>query len=687
MIMTKTSVELAALMRASAELSGAQGGTDEAENLLAWPVWGVLVMVGPCLLANRIESYYGNDTLAGMAGNDTYWMDVYDYGGPVQSKTISDTAGIDTLQFQDYAGDEENLNVDLGLLSQNVTAFLQLSLNSATAIENVIGGLGNDVLVGNSLANTLTGGGGNDTLMGAAGNDTYLFDVDSPLGTDSLTDAVGVETISFAGSTAGAALSLGLTTTQIVSSNLSLTLASATTFDNLIGGDGGDDLTGNSAANQLTGGAGNDTLTGGSGNDTYNYDADTPLGNDTLNESGGGIDTMTFATTTTRTITLNLSSTSFQTVNSNLGLTLTTTTGIESVMGGSLSDSITGNSLPNTLTGNAGNDTLSGGGGNDTLTGGAGDDALLGGANDDKYVFDADVVSGSDTIDESAGSGMDLLDFSLTTTLPIAVDISSSTLQTVASGKLSLTIVSAATSIENLTGGAMGDTLTGNDLGNILIGNAGNDTVTGAAGNDVYRFDTDTQQGSDTIDDSTGGIDTFDFALTTIQTITLDLNAVGTQVINANLSLNLFSGVPEIVIGGSKNDILTAAASGSVLIGGAGNDQLTGRAGRDLLFGVAGNDTINGGAGDDLLIAGTTSHDANIVNLILIRSEWVSANDYATRVSNLRAGIGGVSLIAKTNVLNSGVDSLTGGADNDWYFRSLDDLITDLVGGELIDLL
>lgn len=39
MIMTKASVELAALMRASAELSGAQGGTDEVENLLAWPVW------------------------------------------------------------------------------------------------------------------------------------------------------------------------------------------------------------------------------------------------------------------------------------------------------------------------------------------------------------------------------------------------------------------------------------------------------------------------------------------------------------------------------------------------------------------------------------------------------------------------------------------------------------------------
>jgi hypothetical protein len=48
-----------------------------------------------------------------------------------------------------------------------------------------------------------------------------------------------------------------------------------------------------------------------------------------------------------------------------------------------------------------------------------------------------------------------------------------------------------------------------------------------------------------------------------------------------------------------------------------------------------------------------------------------------------------VSLKAKVNVLNDvGEDDLLiGGADSDWYFRALDDLITDLVAGELIDVL
>ncbi|MFC6640202.1 DUF4214 domain-containing protein [Sulfitobacter sediminilitoris] len=39
-------------------------------------------------------------------------------------------------------------------------------------IENGLGGMGNDTLTGNTLANTLTGGAGNDMVTGAVGNDT-----------------------------------------------------------------------------------------------------------------------------------------------------------------------------------------------------------------------------------------------------------------------------------------------------------------------------------------------------------------------------------------------------------------------------------------------------------------------------------------------------------------------------------
>ena len=48
-----------------------------------------------------------------------------------------------------------------------------------------------------------------------------------------------------------------------------------------------------------------------------------------------------------------------------------------------------------------------------------------------------------------------------------------------------------------------------------------------------------------------------------------------------------------------------------------------------------------------------------------------------------------VSLKAKINVLNdTGEDDvLFGGTGTDWFFRAVDDVITDLLAGELIDAL
>ena len=143
----------------------------------------------------------------------------------------------------------------------------------------------------------------------------------------------------------------------------------------------------------------------------------------------------------------------------------------------------------------------------------------------------------------------------------------------------------------------------------------------------------------------------------------------------------------ENVIGSSQNDTITGNAAHNVLVGGAGNDILNGGDGADVLLGGAGNDTIDGGIGDDLLIAGTTSYDTQIAKLMVIRQEWSGLALYADRITTLRAGVSGVSLVAKTTVKNSGIDSLTGGDGQDWYFRSLDDVITDLFAGETLDLL
>ncbi|MCZ8096834.1 MAG: M10 family metallopeptidase C-terminal domain-containing protein, partial [Burkholderiales bacterium] len=59
----------------------------------------------------------------------------------------------------------------------------------------------------------------------------------------------------------------------VTAGNLTLTLASATAFENVIGGSLNDNIVGNSLANSLTGGLGKDSLTGSTGLDTLNYNS------------------------------------------------------------------------------------------------------------------------------------------------------------------------------------------------------------------------------------------------------------------------------------------------------------------------------------------------------------------------------------------------------------------------------
>src|SRR5262249_37189831 len=84
------------------------------------------------------------------------------------------------------------------------------------------------------------------------------------------------------------------------------TLVGGSGNDTLEGAAGNDSLAGGAGNDALEGGGGTDILTGGAGNDTYRFDTDTALGSDTINESGGGVDTLDFSATTTRAVTVNL---------------------------------------------------------------------------------------------------------------------------------------------------------------------------------------------------------------------------------------------------------------------------------------------------------------------------------------------------------------------------------------------
>ena len=145
--------------------------------------------------------------------------------------------------------------------------------------------------------------------------------------------------------------------------------------------------------------------------------------------------------------------------------------------------------------------------------------------------------------------------------------------------------------------------------------------------------------------------------------------------------------------GGAGNDVLIGGSKNDVLIGGDGDDSLSGGAGRDLLIGGAGEDTLNGDAGEDILIGGTTSHSGNHAALAAILAEWTSANNYATRISNLLNGGGanGSTQLNATTVQNdlNAADKLNGSAaapnntDLDWFFQSTGDVL-DAINGETV---
>jgi Ca2+-binding RTX toxin-like protein len=441
----------------------------------------------------------------------------------------------------------------------------------------------------------------------------------------------------------------------------------------VFGGTGSDTAKGGSGNDVLVGGTDNDVLIGGPGSDTYQFDTDLGLGSDTINESGGGIDTLDFSKTTTRPVSVNLALATPQVVNVGLTLTLGAGNTFENVIGGGLGDTLVGNTLANTLTGGGGGDVLTGAAGNDT------------------YRFDTDLALGADILNESGG-GIDTLDFSQTTTRSVSVNMSTAAAQVVNLG-LSLTLGSG-TAFEKIIGGSLADTLIGNSLANTLTGGGGDDSLQGAAGNDTYLFDTDLSLGTDSIIETGGGVDLLDFSATTTRSISVNLATPGVQVVNVGLSLKLNSASTiEKVTGGSKNDIIVGNALNNVLVGGAGDDVIDGAAGRDLIFGGLGADTLTGGAGDDLLIAGTTVYDNDSGSLDVLRSEWISTTkNYITRVSNLRAGVSGRKLQAGgagATVFNDGtkVDTLTGGLNQDWFFASNLDSLTDLAADELKDTL
>ena len=190
-------------------------------------------------------------------------------------------------------------------------------------------------------------------------------------------------------------------------------------------------------------------------------------------------------------------------------------------------------------------------------------------------------------------------------------------------GDDSITIGSGG--IEMLHSGSGDDVITINGSFESIRGGAGDDSITimnlswnlesfsapsvnGGAGSDTFILGPYADTAASIVIDGgyDGAIDVVDFSsYTTGLTITL---ASDTQWQNLGAGWVTLLGI-EGLTGGSGNDVLTGASSGSnkasVLFGEAGKDKLYGDSGNDRLYGGSGNDRLYGGNNNDKLYGGS----------------------------------------------------------------------------------
>lgn len=326
-------------------------------------------------------------------------------------------------------------------------------------------------------------------------------------------------------------------------------------------------------------------------------------------------------------------------------------------------------------------DVLNGLAGNDTLNGGVGSDVMIGGAGNDTYFVD----NVGDTVTESVGEGVDLVNSSVSYTLTANAD--------------------------NLTGsGSAGLTLTGNELANIITGSTGADLITGGTdnvvdtlvggqGNDTYIISNTGTTVVATNDVITEGVDN-----------ALDSSGIDTVLVVASAARNAYtlnanSGVENINASDVSSTLrldLTGNEFSQNISGNNGINILTGGGGNDTLTGFAGNDTYNVGSVDTVVVE-TANGGADTVN-IAVNNGGTAAVSYtfsgdietitaagATGAINITGGDSAQVITgnADANLLNGGggIDTLNGGLGNDTYVVDrLEDVITDTGGVDRVNV-
>ena len=292
-----------------------------------------------------LEGGTGNDTMSGLAGSDTYIFNLGDGDDEIEDNGAGSN---DVLDIRGYASTDASFSTAPGNANDLVITLAggdrivlrnTLDSNYQDSIETVTfdgDGVsfnmadlrvllvaqsqtaGDDLIIGQNVADTLTGGLGDDSIFGGDGADTYIFNAGD--GSDVIEDngSGDVDLMFINGYSSGDAMFSNVSGTpadlvvtlpggdRIVMRNVleenfydgiasitfdgdATTLTMADIRAQLVAQQqtaGNDTINGFTLADTLEGGAGNDVMFGGDGSDTYIFNAGD--GSDVIEDNGSG---------------------------------------------------------------------------------------------------------------------------------------------------------------------------------------------------------------------------------------------------------------------------------------------------------------------------------------------------------------------------------------------------------------
>jgi Ca2+-binding RTX toxin-like protein len=553
-------------------------------------------------------------------------------------------AGGITLSDNATAGGSFTYTGSDGTLTDPAT----VTINRVTTA-GITGTAANDIIVGNTAANTITGGGGNDHISAGDGGDT----ISGATGNDIILAGTGNDTITWNANNAG----------------------DTDGFD-MVNGEAG--TTDTFIVNGRAGLAETFTI--------YARAAAVAAGIQVVGADTEIIITRTVAGTTSVIAELdNIEEISVNTLNTTANNGNNATTPDGGTSGGDTIQVIGDFNAPHTslsfstitIDGNAGDDTV--------------DISSLGSAH--RIVFRSN--GGKDTIIGQLRP-QDVIELPPGTVLADFETTEANGKVTISNGTNSITYAAQAGSTPQIVGNGevpdeeggapevpttpaptTGAPIAGTAAANVLIGTASGETIVALAGNDTVIGD--------------GGAD----------------------VVRADEGDDFVSagGGNDMVFGGEGNDDLFGGDGNDMLYGDAGSDRIFGDAGNDMINAGAGNDTAYGGSGNDLFVAGVNDGDdiyygdADIDTLDMSSitanltvdigsgfmgqgsaSSSQSGHDTLWGFENVVTGSGNDTITA-----NSSVNIIEGGAGND-TFRFMSeaaangDTITSFQAGDKIDL-